>query len=153
MHMDSIDIVRELLLKDKSFFSFIPSSVERVKKNTNYKDNLKIVNDIITNINYYKDKDEDDIERRINELNMEWDIERILEANASLITLIGLILGTFINKKWYLVSAIASAFLLQHSIQGWCPPVTTLRKAGVKTPYEIFTEIIALKVLILQRNC
>ncbi|GAA0720852.1 DUF2892 domain-containing protein [Clostridium malenominatum] len=153
MQIDSVDIIRELLLKDTSSNGFIPSSVERVKKNTNYKDNLKIANDIITKINYYKDKDEEAIERRLNELSVEWDIERILELNASIIILVGLIFGTWINKKFFLISALAGAFLLQHSIQGWCPPVAPLRKLCIKTPYEIFTEIIALKVLNLQNKC
>ncbi|MBU5484625.1 DUF2892 domain-containing protein [Clostridium sp. MSJ-11] len=153
MEINSVDIIRELLLKDnKSKSRFIPNSLERVRKNSNYKDNLRIVNDIINNVNYYKDKDEEFINKRIYEISMEWDIERILETHASILILTGLIFGTCINRKWYLLSATAGAFLLQYAIQGWCLPIIPLRKAGVKTPYEICTEIIALKVLTYQKN-
>lgn len=153
MQIDAVDIIRELLLRDSESKGCIPNSIERVRKNTNYKDNLKIVNDILNNINHYKDKDPEIIKGRINEIALEWDIERILEANASILMLVGLIFGICINKRWFILSALSGTFLLQHSIQGWCPPVTPLRKLGVKTPYEICAEVIALKVLSLKNNC
>jgi len=42
---------------------------------------------------------------------------------------------------------LVSAFLLQHAIQGWCPPVPILRRLGFRTADEINRERYALKVL------
>jgi hypothetical protein len=40
-----------------------------------------------------------------------------------------------------------SGFLLRHAIEGWCPPVTFLRRSGVRTRMEIEQERYALKIL------
>src|SRR5690625_7806825 len=36
-------------------------------------------------------------------------------------------------------------FLLQHSMQGWCPPLKLLRRSGCRTAREIETERYALQ--------
>jgi hypothetical protein len=38
-------------------------------------------------------------------------------------------------------------FLLQHAIQGWCPPLPLLRRLGIRNQREIEAERIALKIL------
>ncbi len=40
-----------------------------------------------------------------------------------------------------------TAFLFQHAVQGWCPPVPVLRRLGFRTTYEIDRERYALKAL------
>jgi hypothetical protein len=35
-------------------------------------------------------------------------------------------------------------FLLQHGLQGWCPPLPVLRRLGVRTQREIDAEKYAL---------
>ena len=40
-----------------------------------------------------------------------------------------------------------SFFLLQHAVQGWCPPVPFFRRRGVRTAREIEIERYALKAL------
>ena len=87
------------------------------------------------------------IELRLAELDREWDIERTLEANAASVALLGLGLGTFVNRRWYLLPAFVAGFLLQHALQGWCPPVPVFRRLGVRTQSEIDYERYALKVL------
>ena len=42
---------------------------------------------------------------------------------------------------------IVTAFLFQHAIQGWCPPLPILRRLGFRTAREIDTERTALKAL------
>jgi len=83
----------------------------------------------------------------IQELQKEWDIERAIEANAASIAGLGLTFGTLFNRKWYLLSSVVAGFLLQHAIQGWCPPVPILRRLGFRTQTEIDAEIYALKAL------
>jgi hypothetical protein len=48
---------------------------------------------------------------------------------------------------WLILPAIASTFLLQYTIQGWCPPVSILRNFGFRTRQEIDLEKCALKAL------
>jgi hypothetical protein len=87
------------------------------------------------------------IRQRLVELDHEWDMERALEANASAVTLLGLGLGAFVDRRWFLLPAIVAGFLLQHALQGWCPPVSVFRRLGVRTSTEIDHERYALKAL------
>lgn len=96
---------------------------------------------------YYSMQPREVLSRRIAELDREWDIERILEANASSLALTGLFLGLARSRKYLLLPAMVMGFLLTHAIQGWCPPVPALRKIGVRTRAEIDQEKFALKVL------
>ena len=89
----------------------------------------------------------DAIEKRLAALDTEWDIERLLEANASSLVLLGLILGVFVSPWFYLISFLVAAFLLQHAIQGWCPPIRLFRRLGLRTHAEIATEHYALRFL------
>lgn len=87
------------------------------------------------------------IDARLAALDREWDIERCLETGASSLTLIGLVLGATVNKRWYVLSGGVAAFLLQHALQGWCPPLPVFRRLGVRTADEINKERYALKAL------
>jgi hypothetical protein len=87
------------------------------------------------------------ISRRLAELDDEWDIERALEANAATVSLIGVVLGTVVDRRWFVLPGIVSAFLLQHALQGWCPPLPVLRRLGIRTSTEIDYERYALKAL------
>jgi len=85
---------------------------------------------------------------RIGEVDREWDIERVLEVNASSLALTGLVLGATVDKKWLTLPAVVLPFLLQHALQGWCPPLPLLRRLGLRTQGEIDREKYALKELL-----
>ena len=85
--------------------------------------------------------------RRINELDDEWDIERWLEMNASALAFTGVVLGIFVNRKFFAIPCIVLPFLFQHAVQGWCPPIPMFRRRGVRTRGEIDAEKFALKAL------
>ena len=85
-------------------------------------------------------------DERIEALCAEWDIERMVEAGAGAVTLAATALGLAGNRKWFLVSGAASAFLLMHALQGWCPALPALRRLGVRTADEIGGEKMALKL-------
>ena len=87
------------------------------------------------------------ISRRLQELDEEWDIERAIEANAAAASLLGLTFGLLGRSRWFLLPAAASGFLLQHAVQGWCPPIPVLRRLGFRTSFEIEQERQALKLL------
>ena len=125
----------------------LPSTATRVSEHTPDHINQRIQEKTKSNIKKYSENGADNINRRIEELGHEWDIERVLEANASTIILIGLGLGAFLNSWFYIVPALVAGFLLQHALQGWCPPVTFFRRRGIRTMQEIHGEKYALKLL------
>lgn len=87
------------------------------------------------------------IDRRLRELDAEWDIERALEANAATLALVGATLAFLRDRRWGLVPVVVGGFLLQHAVQGWCPPLPVLRRLGFRTRSEIDRERYALKAL------
>ena len=86
------------------------------------------------------------IERRLRELDAEWDTERTLETMAASFGLLGVALGATVDRKWYALSGVVAGFLLQHAVQGWCPPLPLVRALGVRTTREIDAERFALKL-------
>ena len=123
------------------------SDPDRVRANTADEINRLIDRGIADSVAYYSGKGKDEIRYRIAELEREWDIERLLETNASALAFTGLLLGITRSKKWLLLPAIVLPFLFQHAVQGWCPPVPIFRRWGVRTREEIDREKYALKVL------
>ena len=85
------------------------------------------------------------IERRLRELDEEWDIERWVETLAPSVTLLGLTLGLTQSRRWLLLPFVVQGFFLQHAFQGWCPPIPILRQLGVRTMQEIEHERCCLK--------
>jgi hypothetical protein len=128
--------------------TFLPNTDDRVRIHTSKKVNQKIDEKTIENIVNYSGASKEDIEKRLYELNTEWDIERVLEANAATVMLASSLLGLTVNKKWFFLSGAAAGFLLEHSVQGWCPPVPIFRRLGIRTAKEIDTERNALKAVL-----
>ena len=119
-------------------------SADRVRRSTAEHVNHRIDRKTQANLARFGDSDRASIEARVRELDLEWDVERILEVNASTLALSGLVLGLTVNKKWLAVPAIVLPFLLQHGVQGWCPPLPVLRRLGVRSRGEIDAEKFAL---------
>ncbi|MCB0311026.1 MAG: hypothetical protein KDD42_07315 [Bdellovibrionales bacterium] len=90
---------------------------------------------------------EEAIDARLEELDNEWDIERVLEMNSAGLTLLGLTLGASSGKRWFLLPLLVQSFLMNHAVKGWCPPLPILRRLGYRTQTEIDSERMALKVL------
>jgi hypothetical protein len=123
-----------------------PSTRQRVPRHTDEKLNRKIQQELEARLWYYA-QHQDLIEERLQELDREWDMERTLQANASSLALTGLSLGTIFSRKFFLIPAVVTTFLLQHAWQGWCPPVPLFRRIGFRTSAEIEAERYALKAL------
>ena len=120
---------------------------DRVRANTSTEINERLDAELEDRVREYATRDRDEISCRIHELDQEWDVERVLETNASLVAFAGLLLGVTHCKKWLMLPAIVLPFLFQHATQGWCPPLPILRRLGVRTQKEIDREICALKLL------
>jgi hypothetical protein len=125
----------------------IPSTVQRVPENTATSVNEEIRHRTEQNIARCASRGSGAIDDRLHQLDQEWDIERVLEANASIACLVGLTLGTSVDRKWFLLPAAVAGFLLQHSVQGWCPPMPMFRRFGIRTASEIDYERYALKAI------
>jgi len=120
---------------------------DRVRVNTPEKENMEIDQKTLLNIEFYGSLSHTDITRRLEELRKEWDIERLLEVNASSLALFGVLMGKFVHRNWFILPGVVASFLLQHGIQGWCPPIPLFRAMGYRTRQEISEEVYALKVL------
>ena len=125
----------------------IPTTVERVPQHTSEAVNERIRRQTESDVARYGSAGDVAIDQRLQELERERDIERTLEANAATIALVGLGLGAFVNRRFFALPAVVAGFLLQHAIQGWCPPVPVFRRLGFRTQPEIEQERYALKVL------
>ena len=125
----------------------LPATEERVPKNTSSKVNHRIQGRTLHDVSRFIGADPVFIDERIRQLKREWDIERTLEANAASLGLAGLALGSFVDRRFLILPALVSAFLLQHALQGWCPPIPLFRRLGVRTQREIARERYALKAL------
>ena len=108
--------------------------------------NNRIRMEITASVRYFAEH-KHEIPARLGELDREWDIERAIEANASVLALTGIALAAGHDRRWLVLPGLVAGFLLQHAIQGWCPPVPVLRKLGFRTSYEIEEERRALKAL------
>lgn len=101
----------------------------------------------VVNLTRYRGASRETIDERLAALEREWDVERALEANAAAIGLAGLGLGIFVDRRFLVLPALASGFLLQQALQGWCPAIPVLRRLGFRTPREIEAERRVLRRL------
>jgi len=113
--------------------------------NTDEAINERIHRELEARVYYYAQRPSE-IDNRLRELDEEWDVERVLETNAGVISLVGLTLGA-LRGRWFVLPGVVAAFLLQHAVEGWCPPVPILRRLGIRTAQEINHERFALKAL------
>ncbi len=120
---------------------------DRVRRHTPEEVNARIDRKIFREMATYKGKPKDSISEKIEELTQRWDMERTLEANAASLALAGLLLGAFFSRKWLVLPMVVAGFLLQHAIQGWCPPIEVFRRLGVRTRPELDWQICELKGL------
>jgi hypothetical protein len=88
-----------------------------------------------------------EFQARLEELDREWDIERVLQANASTLVMLGVTLGYALDRRFLVLPAAVFMFFAQHALQGWCPPIPIFRRRGVRTMREIERERYAVKAL------
>ncbi len=124
----------------------LPSTTKRVPAQTAARINERIRRELAGRLHYYAHH-RDAIDERLRQLEAEWDTERTLQANAASLSLAGVVLGAFVNKRFLLLPGVVTGFLLQHALQGWCPPLPVLRRLGFRTQAEIARERFALKAL------
>ncbi|MDB5338488.1 MAG: hypothetical protein JWN70_4107 [Planctomycetaceae bacterium] len=123
------------------------STGDRVRENTSEAVNEEIRSRTAANVARVVEAGQAAIVERLQALDQEWDIERYIETVAPSISLAGMTLGLTTNRKWFALPILVQSFLLQHAIQGWCPPIPILRRLGIRTSSEIDEERNALKAV------
>ena len=124
----------------------MPSTVHRVSRNTDRATNRRIQDEIAERLEWYAGH-RAQIAARLKQLDSEWDIERMLEANAASVAFAGVVLGATLDKRFFALPGVVAAFLFQHAVQGWCPPLPVLRRLGFRISREIEIERNALKAM------
>jgi hypothetical protein len=120
--------------------------VGRIRRLTVESINTKLQREAEARVAYYATRPEE-IEARLRELDQEWDIERAIEMESATTILTGAVFGITFSRKWFLLSAFASAMLLVHTLHGQYPLLPLFRRMGFRTANEIAQERYALKVL------
>lgn len=93
-----------------------------------------------------------DIEGRMDDLDREWNTERALLTNYGVVALAGIVFALARGSRLPLLTTVASGFMLQHALQGWCPPLALFRRLGLRSPGEIERERAALEALRTASN-
>jgi hypothetical protein len=121
--------------------------LDRVREHTAAEVNAQIDDAMRDRLFYYSTCCDAEITRRIETLDREWDIERYLQVLAPSLALSGLTFGVLGRRTWFVLPAVVLSFLVQHAVQGWCPPLAVLRRLGIRSRREIDEERYALKAL------
>jgi hypothetical protein len=120
---------------------------DRVRAHSSLASNRAIEADIEEHVKNYANQSKAAITQRIDELEREWDIDRLILMNGSTGAFAGLLLGLTVDRRFFAIPAIVLLFLWHHAVRGWAPPVPVLRKLGMRTRQEIDAEKYALKAL------
>jgi hypothetical protein len=121
--------------------------LDRIRQNTEPEINAYIDRETTDTIRLYSGADHSLIASRLNKLDREWDIDRLLENNASIIAIVGVLLGAFVSRWWLIIPLVPTTFLLLRATRGWFPPLPVLRHFGWRTRKEIERERYALKLV------
>jgi hypothetical protein len=121
------------------------TEVDRVRQRTDEEVLDRLDQELAERVARLRGADGARIGARLRELDEEWDIERVLIVNASALAGLGL-LGSLVRRRLVAFPMAVMAFLLQHGLQGWCPPLALFRRRSVRTRREIDLERYALKL-------
>jgi hypothetical protein len=122
-------------------------SVESVRLQTPERFNHRIDQAMMKRIWRYARATRKEIGARIEELDREWDLERVLESTAGMLALYGVFLSGTRSRKWLLMPAGVLGIMVQHALTGKSVPVAWLRALGVRTRREIDAEKNAMRML------
>jgi hypothetical protein len=124
----------------------ITATSQRVSANTAEAVNERLVEQMARRIVFYQQHPEL-IEQRLGELDQEWDVERVIQSEAPLLTLMGIGLSVTSGRQWLLLPLFAQSMLVVHAVQGFYPLLPLFRRLGFRTEREIAAERYALKVV------
>lgn len=124
----------------------IPTT-QRVERNTPPEVTREIDERLRQSLSYYSNAGPNEIEMRLQELDREWNVERLIETEAPTMIGLGLALGILHDRRWFALPAIAASMVILHNLQGWYPLLPLFRRLGIRSQNEIEQERSALRVL------
>jgi hypothetical protein len=87
------------------------------------------------------------LDQRVFELAREWDFGRVLELEASMMEILGLVLSIAVDRRFLAIPGVAAGMVLLHALHGWYPLLPLFRRIGVRSQDEIAREYYAVKAL------
>jgi len=91
------------------------------------------------------------ISERLDALDREWDVERMIALTSASATLFGLAMARGARSRWLILPAVVAGYEVQCAVQGWCPPLPLLRRLGYRTRREIERERYTLRSILRER--
>jgi hypothetical protein len=125
----------------------LSTTTERVANNTSEEYRQQFEQQLRQNISRYMHADRQTIDRRIEELDREWNLERAIELEAPSMIALGVVLGLTHNRKWFGLSVFAASMVILHNTQGWYPLLRVFQRMGMRSQNDIEQERQALRVL------
>lgn len=81
---------------------------------------------------------------RLRQLDHEVAHEQVLQFGAAVLGFLGAVLSLTVNETFILLPILAVVMLGQYAVQGWCPPVALLTRAGLRSSSDIDRERYAI---------
>jgi hypothetical protein len=121
--------------------------LDRIRANTSPEVNERLDRQTEQRLQNQAGQDREALDRRASELEREWDFERLLEAEASTMGLMGLILSVTVDRRFLIIPGVVASMVLLHALHGWYPLLPLFRRIGVRSQDEIAREFYAVKAL------
>jgi len=107
----------------------------------------RIDDETVNRLKDYAGAGAETISLRLQELDREWDTDRMIETEAATTGLLGLALGVLWQRGFLAIPAWVGGALMLHALIGWHPLLPVLRRQRLRTAREIARERYALKAL------
>lgn len=120
---------------------------DRVRARTRREINERIDRETEQNLLSVSSADNQILQEKISAVGHEWSFERIVEVEAALTGLAGIVIGAAVDRRFLAIPGFAAAMMLLHATQGWYPLLPLLRRLKVRSQDEIDREYYALKAL------
>lgn len=86
-------------------------------------------------------------QQRLDALDREWDIDRVIETESAVMGLLGLTLGATVNPRLLALPGVVGAAVFLFALRGMYPLLPLFRRLGVRTSVEIERERYGVKAL------
>lgn len=127
-------------------------SASRIERHTSAATNQKIIEDTKASVTRWSLATDDELRDRLHALDAEWDVERAIEANAGAAVMGSLLLGRLVDKRFYVLTGVIGALLIQFSRSGFWPNLGLWRMLGFRTTAEIDFERASLQRALRARG-
>ena len=118
---------------------------DRIRQHTSPEVTEKIDRGIEESIEKMRGAAPDKIRARLDQLEKEWDIDRLMHAQTAVLVNLGLATK---KRRGYWLAGLSFVSLLSHAVTGWSPSLPILRRLGYRSRREIDREKFALLAML-----